>query len=165
MNTPRPSSLPASPASARIARLRNLSYWLDNAIAIPGTRFRFGLDPIIGLLPGGGDTAGLLMSSYIVLEAARMGASKSMLSQMAFNILLETLAGTIPVAGDLFDATWKSNVRNMRLLEEHLKLPPVTRARNRWFAVLLIIGLILVLIGCVAISLLLLRWVIQQFGQ
>ncbi|MBD0334386.1 MAG: DUF4112 domain-containing protein [Cyanobacteria bacterium Co-bin13] len=165
MNLPPRSSLPGSPAPTRIARLRNLSYWLDSAIAIPGTRLRFGLDPIIGLLPGGGDTAGLLLSAYIVLEAARMGASKSMLSRMAFNILLETVAGTLPIAGDLFDAAWKSNVRNMRLLEEHLQLPPVARARNRWFAVLLIIGLILVFIGCVFLSLLLLRWIIQQFGR
>jgi hypothetical protein len=159
---PPPSSLPGAPA--RVARLRNLSYWLDNAIAIPGTRFRFGLDPIIGLLPGGGDTAGLLLSSYIVLEAARLGASKSMLSQMAFNILLETIAGTVPVAGDLFDAAWKSNVRNMQLLEDHLRLPPAVPARNRWFAVLLIVGLILAFAGCVALSLLLLRWLIQQLA-
>lgn len=164
MNPPRSSIPPASPTSARIARLRNLSYWLDNAIAIPGTRIRFGLDPIIGLLPGGGDTAGLLFSAYIVLEAARLGASKSTLSTMAFNILLETIAGTVPVAGDLFDATWKSNVRNMRLLEEHLQLPPANRPNNRWFAFLLVGGLIAVFAGCVFLSLLLLRWLIQQLG-
>ncbi|HEY9737078.1 MAG TPA: DUF4112 domain-containing protein [Trichocoleus sp.] len=160
----RPPAPAASAVPARIARLRSLSHWLDSAIAIPGTRFRFGLDPIIGLLPGGGDTAGLLFSAYIVLEAARLGASKSMLSNMAFNILLETVAGTVPVVGDIFDATWKSNVRNMRLLEEHLQLPPENRRNNRWFAFLLIGGLIAVFIGCVFLSLMLLRWIIQQLG-
>ncbi|HEY9761012.1 MAG TPA: DUF4112 domain-containing protein [Trichocoleus sp.] len=162
---PRPSSQTA-PVDSRLARLRTLSHWLDSAIHIPGTSIRFGLDPIIGLLPGGGDTAGLLFSSYIVLEAARMGASKSTLTTMAFNVLLETLAGTVPVVGDLFDATWKSNVRNLRLLEEQFQLPPTLgrQRSNRWFALLLIAGLVLVFIGCVVLSILLLRWLALQLG-
>lgn len=162
---PRSSQSTAS-VHPRLARLRNLSHWLDSAIHIPGTSIRFGFDPIIGLLPGGGDTAGLLLSSYIVLEAARMGASKSTLTTMAFNILLETLAGTVPVVGDLFDATWKSNVRNLRLLEEQLQLAPAPSSQksNRWFALLLIGGLVLVFIGCVVLSIWLLRWLALQLG-
>ena len=155
-----PSAVPAN----KLQRLRNLSFWLDSAIGIPGTRFRIGLDPIIGLLPGGGDTAGLLLSSYIVLEAARMGVSKSVLTQMAFNIVMETIAGTVPVVGDLFDATWKSNVRNIRLVEEHLKLPVPQRSSNHGYAIFLIIGLILVFLVCIALSIMLLRWIAQQFG-
>jgi Domain of unknown function (DUF4112) len=130
---------------------------MDSAIGIPGTKFRIGLDPIIGLLPGGGDTAGLILSSYIVLEAARMGASKSTLSTMALNILLETAVGTVPVVGDIFDVTWKSNIRNIELLEEHLNVPrPV--AQNRWFAILLIAGLALAVIASVVMSVYVLRW-------
>lgn len=155
-----PSAVPAN----KLQRLRNLSFWLDSAIGIPGTRFRIGLDPIIGLLPGGGDTAGLLLSSYIVLEAAKLGASKSVLTQMAFNIVLETIAGTVPMVGDLFDATWKSNVRNIRLLEEHLKLPAPQRASNHGYAIFLIIGLILVFLVCITLSVMLLRWIAQQLG-
>ena len=130
---------------------------MDSAIGIPGTKFRIGLDPIIGLLPGGGDTAGLILSSYIVLEAARMGASKSTLSTMAFNILLETVVGTVPVVGDIFDVAWKSNIRNIELLEEHLNVPrPV--AQNRGFAILLIAGLALAVVVCLVVSVYILRW-------
>ena len=138
-------------------RLRRFGRLMDSAIGIPGTKFRVGLDPIIGLIPGGGDTAGLIFSSYIVLEAARMGASKSALSTMAFNILLETVVGTVPVVGDIFDVTWKSNIRNIELLEEHLNVPrPVTQ--NRWFAILLIVGLALAVVACLALSFYILRW-------
>ncbi|HEY9699996.1 MAG TPA: DUF4112 domain-containing protein [Trichocoleus sp.] len=153
----------AVPAT-RMQRLRNLSHWLDSAIGIPGTRFRIGLDPIIGLLPGGGDTAGLLLSSYIVLEAAKLGASRATLTQMAFNIVLETLVGTVPIVGDFFDVTWKSNVRNIQLLEEHLKLPVARRSTHHGYAIFLIIGLILVFLGCIALSVMLLRWIAQQLG-
>lgn len=144
-------------------RLRRLSFILDNAIRIPGTRYRIGLDPLLGLIPGGGDAAGLILSAFIVLEAAQMGASKPALGTMAFNILLETLAGTVPGIGDLFDATWKSNVRNIALLEQHLdlELPQAAPVRNRWFAILLIAGLVIAVIGCAYLSFLLLRWIVQ----
>lgn len=163
---PNLSSQGRSPVDARIAkleRLRRVGFLLDNAIRIPGTRFRIGLDPLLGLIPGGGDTAGLILSAFIVLEAAQMGASKSALSTMAFNILLETLVGTVPGVGDLFDATWKSNIRNIALLEEHLdlELPQAAPARNRWFAILLIIGLAIALVGCAYLSFQLLRWIVQ----
>ncbi len=142
----------------RMQRLRRLGRTLDSAIGIPGTKFRIGLDPIIGLIPGGGDTVGLILSSFIVLEGARMGASKSTLSTMAFNILLETIAGTVPVVGDIFDVTWKSNIRNIELLEEHLKIARAEQKSNRWFALLLIAGLAIVFVACIAVSFYLLRW-------
>ncbi len=149
----------------RLQRLRQLSFWLDSAIPIPGTRHRIGLDPLIGLLPGGGDTAGLFLSAFVVIEAARMGATKSTLSLMAFNILLETVVGTVPGLGDVFDATWKSNLRNLELLEKQFNLPqPVQRAKNHWFAILLILGLIVVFLGCAYLSFLLLRWIIQTLS-
>lgn len=151
--------------TAKMQRLRRLSFLLDNAIQIPGTPYRIGLDPIIGLIPGGGDTAGLVLSAFIVLEAAQMGASKSTLSNMAFNILLETLAGTVPGLGDLFDAAWKSNVRNIKLLEQHLDLPQPTPARNRWFAILLIIGLAAALVICAYLSFRVLQWIFSLLTQ
>lgn len=152
----------------RLDRLRNLSRLLDNAIAIPGTRYRIGLDPIIGLIPGGGDTAGMILSTFIIYEAARMGASKEILTQMATNILLETVAGTVPAVGDIFDVAWKSNVRNVKLVEEFLRdqghlsvVALAARPRNRWFAILLIVLLVLVFVGCLAISLWILQWLFQ----
>ncbi|WAL62132.1 DUF4112 domain-containing protein [Thermocoleostomius sinensis] len=163
-SSPRPSAVPADSRVVRFQRLRRLSQILDNAIGIPGTRIRFGLDPIIGLIPGGGDTVGMIFSSAIVLEAARMGASKTLLGQMAFNILLETVAGIVPVVGDIFDVTWKSNVRNIVLLEKYLEIERSTRPQNRWFAVLLLIGLFLVFAACLTISVLVLRWLLQMLG-
>ncbi len=140
-------------------RLRRLGRTLDSAIGIPGTKFRIGLDPIIGLIPGGGDTVGLILSSFIVLEGARMGASRSTLSTMAFNILLETIAGTVPVVGDIFDVTWKSNLRNIELLEEHLKIVRPEQKSNHGFAIVLILGLAIVFVACIVVSFYLLRWV------
>lgn len=147
--------------AARLDRLHQLSFLLDNAIRIPGTSYRIGLDPLLGLIPGGGDTAGLVMSAFIVLEAAQMGASKSTLSMMAFNILLETLVGIFPGAGDLFDVVWKSNVKNIELLEQHLHLPHHPAARNRGFAILLILGLVIALVGCGYLSFRILQWLVQ----
>jgi hypothetical protein len=145
--------------AVRLRRLRSLSHWLDSAIGIPGTKYRVGLDPLLGLLPGGGDTAGLLFSAYIVMEAARMGASKSTLGSMAVNILLDTLLGVVPIVGDLFDVAWKSNVKNIELLEEHLDLPhSLDRPRNHAFAVLLILGLALVFVASAILSVFLLQW-------
>lgn len=162
-----PQSLPELPPIAidskvhRLRRLRSLSRLLDNAIKIPGTGFRVGLDPLIGLIPGGGDTAGLVMSSYIVLEAAKLGASKSLLGQMVFNILLETIAGSVPVVGDVFDVAWKSNARNIQLLEQELKIPHHTPRRNQGFAIALILLLVLAFIASVTVSVLVIRWLLQ----
>ena len=164
MQQPSPSSAVEDSRTPRFQRLRRLSHLLDNAIIIPGTGYRIGLDPLIGLIPGGGDTVGMIFSSAIVLEAARMGATKTVIGQMVFNILLETIAGTVPVVGDVFDVTWKSNVRNIALLEDHLKLARPTRPHNQGFAILLIIGLFLVFAACLTASVLLLRWFIQTIG-
>jgi hypothetical protein len=93
-----------------------LAWLLDNSIRIPILNYRIGLDAIIGLIPGVGDAAGLLMSSYIVLQAIRLGTARAILMRMMLNIAIEALVGTVPVLGDLFDATFKSNMRNVRLL-------------------------------------------------
>ena len=125
---------------AKIKKLRRISRVLDNAIAIPGTKISFGLDPILGLLPGGGDTITGGLSAYIVVEAAKMGLPREVLGKMVGNILLDSFAGTIPVLGDLFDVGWKSNVKNMELLEKHLEISEVGKTNP-----LLIVGLILLL--------------------
>ncbi|MBD2018441.1 DUF4112 domain-containing protein [Microcoleus sp. FACHB-53] len=141
-------------------RLRRLSHILDNAIPIPGTSYRIGIDPLIGLLPGGGDFFGTAVSAYIVLEAARMGVPRETLVQMVWNIIVDTLSGTVPVLGDLVDVTWKANTKNIVLLEEHLKIPPSpTRKKVDWLFLALLFGvLLLVVVGVAAISVMLLRW-------
>ena len=97
-------------------RLRRLAWLLDSSIPIPGTRWTVGIDALIGLVPVLGDVAGMLLSSYILLEAVRLGAPKRVLARMALNIAVEGLVGSIPLLGDLFDAGFKANQRNIRLL-------------------------------------------------
>jgi hypothetical protein len=118
---------------ASLQRIRTLSHLLDDSLPVPGTGMRFGLDAVIGLVPGFGDAAGAVMSAYVLLEAGRAGAPRATLLRMAGNIALEAVVGTIPVVGDLFDAGWKSNLRNLHLLEAHLANPGATsRASRAW---------------------------------
>lgn len=105
---------------ATLNRIRKLSRLMDTSIGIPGTRFRFGLDPILGLVPGAGDLVSTAFSAYIIYLATRVGISNQDLRQMIFNVGLETVVGTVPLVGDLFDAVYKSNIRNLAILEKHL---------------------------------------------
>lgn len=98
--------------------LAALARLLDSSIRLPGG-FRIGIDALIGLVPGIGDAAGVLISAYIVARAARLGVPRGVLLRMILNVLIDGLVGAIPVAGDVFDAVWKSNARNLRLLERH----------------------------------------------
>lgn len=147
-----------------LKQLRFLSHWLDNAITIPGTSWRIGLDPIIGLIPAVGDYAGTVLSSYIVVQAARLGVPKEKLTQMTFNIILELLVGTVPVAGDLFDATWKANQQNLQMLEEHLEIAPQETKVNWGFVVLLLTVVALVLVGTTLLAIAVLRAILQAVG-
>lgn len=142
-------------SESALQRIRILSRLLDNAIPIPGTRYRIGLDPLLGLLPGAGDIAGTVLSAYIVLEAARFGLPRETLTQMVGNIVLESVVGAFPVVGDIFDATWKSNSRNLALLEAHLGNPEPQRRADRPFIALLIVALILFVIGVAALAVML----------
>lgn len=141
-------SRPESPAHIPpgLRRAQSLARVLDTAIGIPGTRFRIGLDPIIGLIPGFGDVAGVLLSLSILFSAARLGVPWATLLRMGANIGLEALIGTIPLLGDLFDAGWRANVRNVRLMEAFLAdLVRTSRSGNRWLvAVAAGIGAVLV---------------------
>ena len=123
-------------------RLARLAWLLDNSIVIPGTRFRVGIDAIVGLIPGLGDLLGVLASSYIVREAARLGAPPSVLTRMAFNVAVEGVVGLIPFFGDVFDAVWKANQRNYALLEQHIDHPQLTARSSRMFVALVIAALI-----------------------
>jgi hypothetical protein len=106
---------------ATLNRIRKLSRLMDTAIRIPGTGFRIGLDPIIGLLPGAGDLISTAFSAYIIYLATRFQIPGKDLRKMLFNIGLEAAVGTVPLVGDLFDAYYKSNIRNLALLEQHLQ--------------------------------------------
>lgn len=130
----------------KLKRMRQISQLLDGAIVIPGTKQRIGIDPILGLIPGGGDTVSALMSGYIIIEAARMGLPRRALMQMVGNLLIDTAAGSVPVVGDIFDVVSKANLRNMQIVESHIQLSPSSttpKPVDRAFIILLVIGLIL----------------------
>ena len=105
---------------SRIKRVRVLARLLDNSISIPGTPWKIGFDPIVGLIPGIGDLIGAVMSGYIVLEAVRLEVPSFTLARMLVNIGIDTILGAVPGIGDVFDAAWKSNMMNVALLERHL---------------------------------------------
>ena len=107
---------------ATLNRIRKFSRLMDSAFRIPGIGFRFGLDPIIGLIPGLGDLVATAFSAYIIFLAARFGLPREVLTKMIFNIGLEAVVGAVPLVGDLFDAYYKSNLRNLALLEQHLEV-------------------------------------------
>lgn len=110
------SRLDAETRHRREARLRRLAVLMDSSVCVPGTSWRIGLDGIIGLVPGVGDAAGLLVSAYIVFEARRLGATRKQLALMTANVLIDALGGTVPIVGDLFDFAFKANVRNLRIM-------------------------------------------------
>lgn len=145
-----------------LAGLRTMTRLLDSAITVPGTRFRFGFDALIGLIPGVGDAAGAVFSSFIVYHAARLGASKATLGRMVGNVALDTIVGQVPLLGDLFDAGWKSNTRNLALLEAHLERPESTTRASRRVLLLVGLGLLLILAGVIALGVVVVSFVLDQ---
>jgi hypothetical protein len=137
---------------AMLRQLDTLSHVLDNSIRIPGTRARFGLDPVIGLIPGVGDAAGAVMSAYIVVQAARLGAPVPSLLRMLLNVGVEALVGAVPLAGDLFDAAYKANARNVAILRRELDRPGSTRRSSRAVVGAVVLALLAILgaVGWVA---------------
>lgn len=147
-----------------LARVRSLARVLDTAIHIPGTNFRFGLDAIVGLVPGVGDIAGAGMSGFIILTAARLGAPAPVLLRMLLNVGIDTVVGAVPLLGDLFDAAWRSNTRNAALLERHLAAPETTRRASRLVVAGVIIALILLVAGAIALAAWLLTMLVGAIG-
>jgi hypothetical protein len=131
----------ASKPQPALRSIEMLAKLMDNQFRIPGTNIRFGLDPIIGLIPGGGDFAGFLVSAYMLTTLAKNGASGFVLARMVFNIILDAVLGTIPVLGDVFDFAFKANQRNLQLMREHYQ-----EGRHRGGAWKLVVPLLLVLL-------------------
>ncbi len=104
----------------RVQRVHRLAGLLDDRFVIPGTRIRYGLDAVVGLLPGVGDVATAAAGIYVIVEAARLKAPKGMLVKMFVNFSIDSVFGAVPVVGDLFDVYWKSNRKNVDMLQRHL---------------------------------------------
>lgn len=163
--SPQPSRSPLETQTRTVRRLRRFSYLLDDAIRIPGTPYRIGIDPLLDIIPIGGDFIGTALSIYIVIEAARMGVSRPVVVKMVSNILFDTVIGTVPVLGTVADAVWKANGKNIELLETELKIPQSEKKADWLFLVLLIGGLLIAIVILAAVSVLLLRWILTAiFG-
>lgn len=123
--------------------VEKLSYLLDEQFRLPGTKFRFGLDPLLNLIPFAGDMSGMLISAALVLTMAKNGASSKIVTLMVVNVLLDATIGAIPVIGQIFDFFYKSNSRNIRLLQEHYREGRHTGSGS---GVLIKVGLVLLIV-------------------
>ena len=142
-----------------LRRARALARALDTAVGIPGTPIRFGLDAILGLIPGGGDVAAAALSGYIVLIAVRRDVPQAVLWRMLGNIGIDTVVGSVPIVGDLFDVAYKSNVKNVELLERHMTEPAAVAKGSRRLGLLVIAVGVVVLVAIAAGAILLARLV------
>ena len=149
--------------------LETLSRYLDGLFRIPGLGWRFGLDSLIGLIPGAGDTATTLVSFYILAAAVRYRVPKITILRMALNIAIDYLVGAIPFVGDLFDFVWKSNKKNMDLLRERATVSAADAKSGRtsdWlFVGGIMIGLLFILFSSIYVSYLILNTIFQQIWQ
>lgn len=144
--------------------LRYLARLLDSRFQLPIGGFRVGLDGILGLIPGIGDFVTNSLSLYIILRAAFIGCGPSLILKMSMNVLLENLADTIPVVGNFFDFFWKSNLKNIAIIEEYLAAPQKALWKSRALAIGIIMSLatILGLMVFTAMSLLIWSWQMIQ---
>lgn len=144
-------------ASRAVVAARRLAILTDRAVRIPFTRFEFGLDAILGLFPGAGDAAGALLSAYVIGVGVKEGVSGATLVRMVGNVALEALVGIVPLLGDVFDAGWKANVRNVRLIDRHLEAP----AAQRRASALIVGGAALGLLGVAGVAIWSTVWVVR----
>ena len=149
-------------APQHVQRARALAKLLDNALPIPGTGMRVGLDPLLGLVPGLGDLVGAGVSGYILLLAAQAGAPKSVLVRMLGNVALDSLVGSVPALGDLFDFAFKSNARNMQLLERYTEAPVDTQRASKGVVLVIVLLALLIVLGGFLLAFLFARWLVGQ---
>lgn len=152
--------LPSSPPLPPSPYLRRWSRLLDSSFRVPGTRIRFGWDPILGVIPGLGDVVSPLFTVLLLGHAFRAKVPPHVVGRMLANVLLDTVAGAVPGVGDLLDVAWKANTRNLDLLERHMREGVTPGLVDR-------VGLVLVmavLIAIVAVPVLAFGWVISRFG-
>ena len=121
--------------------LRKVAQLLDSAFVVPGTSYRFGLDPILGLVPGLGDLVSPLFTIGILWQARELALPRIVQLRMIFNVAIDSLVGAVPVLGDLFDFAWKANTMNLALLERHAQEERPASAGD-WLFVVLMVGLV-----------------------
>ena len=152
----------ASHETDRLRFARILADLLDQRFTIPGTSIRIGLDPIISLIPGVGDLLANLTGSLILLIAAQLGVPKVVLARMGINIAVNTIIGAVPIFGDIASIWYRSNVRNVELLQRYLGRPSKRAEPRDWlFVIALIVGLLLLMGGFVVLAI----WLFKQIWE
>lgn len=146
----------------RFEAFRRWAELLDASFGIPGTSIRFGLDAIVGLVPGFGDVFAGLFSVALVFQAVHFGVPKVVLVRMVFNVLVDVVVGAIPVLGDLFDIGWKANLRNVALLDRFVRLGERRPSRGDYLFVAILSA---VLVLATALPLLLLALLLRWLGR
>ena len=144
----------------RLEGLRRIAQLLDNAFVLPGTSYRVGLDPILGVLPGLGDLISPLFTIGVLLQARALGVPKVVQGRMMINAGVDALLGTVPVIGDLFDFAWKANAKNLALLELHAREERSGSAGDYAFVVLMIA----IVVALAALPVVLLGWFVSAIG-
>jgi hypothetical protein len=163
MATREPERLPPRGDDPRMAHISILAHLLDRAFRVPGTNWRFGLDAIIGIVPGLGDIVGSLVGGYAIWIARELGAPASIQLRMLMNLTIDSIFGLVPFAGDLFDFAFKAHSRNQAVLQQWLETPH--RAQRSSVLVLILAAVVLLAIFGAAAWLLtrVVGWVVGQF--
>jgi hypothetical protein len=146
---------------ARLVMLRSLSRLLDSAFEIPGTAYRIGLDPLIGLLPGFGDLVSPLFAAFVLWQSRDLGLPRIVQLRMLFNVAIDAIIGAVPVVGDAFDFAWKANDMNMELLERHA-YEERSPAPGDW---LFVLGVVVIVIAIAMLPLLVVIWVFAHWWR
>jgi len=146
----------------RIQRLRSVARLLDESIPLPGG-FRIGIDPIIGLVPGLGDIISAAFAFIVIVQAVGLRAPVSVLIRMLWNVLVDTLVGSIPIAGDLFDAAYKANKRNVELLSRYHVDPLATQQTSRILVFIVSMLMLLLLLAIIALPVFIVMMIAKMF--
>ena len=163
--TPAPTA-PPLPATAgtrddqMLESYRKLAWGADEMFRVPGTRFRFGFDSIIGLVPGVGDLSVSALGAYALMLAFKLRAPVPVLTRMLMNITIDTVFGAVPLIGDLFDATWKANTKNRKLLDAWLANPRRAERQSRWVVVVFSLLFLAIVAGSLWLAWMVLSWMI-----
>ncbi|HKA58761.1 MAG TPA: DUF4112 domain-containing protein [Gemmatimonadales bacterium] len=154
MSTGDSSGAERETSSRKLSTLTRYAEWLD----------RYGLDPLLGLIPGAGDVVGALLAGWILVEALRLGVSRATLLRLIGNVALDAVLGAIPIIGDIFDFAWKANLRNITLLSRHLASPSGARRADRFFVACVLGGVIVLLVGALTLGVWLTRLLLRAVG-
>lgn len=146
------------PENKPTSQHRKFAELLDSKFRIPNTDIRFGVDPLLGLVPGAGDWLGGLISLYFLFQAVLLGGRSAVLGRMFINILLDLMIGSIPVIGELFDVYWKANERNVAILNELEQDPEKTTTESRFWVWTVFVQLVVLILAI----LWLIGWIIAE---